>query len=139
MLLVFIAAYSSAGAQKNQFFDINEHLQKKSAEKLKKVEPKIPFVFLQKINRAKNLTILPTQSKTYTLPNGDRVITNHGYNMPIIVSDMQRFKLMPNAGEDYLTNNFYIPGQPKFNDIPNGAYELPLPNTLLELLKKKSK
>ncbi len=151
LLLICVVAFTSAQAQ----FDINEHLKKKQEVRIKKAEkikerknkmfnpicdgsgwgkPK-PSTSLPKINQFKSLT-LPAQTITLTLDNFDKVIVYPQYNMPVVTTDMKQLKTMPNAGEDYFAKNFYVPGKRKYNDIPNGAAELTLPNKLQELLDK---
>ncbi len=131
LLVICVVTFTSAQAQ----FDINEHLKKKQTERTKKIEQKIPSTLLPKKNQFKSLT-LPTQSITFTLNNGDKVLINPQYNMPVVVTDIRQFKTMHNAGEDYFAKNFYVPGQQKYNVIPNGADEMTLPNKLQELLDK---
>lgn len=151
LLLISVVAFTSASAQ----FDINDHLKKKQEERSKEGaknkmrEQKIfkpicdgsgwgkakPSNSLPKINQFKSLS-LPTQSITFTLNNGDKVIINPQYNMPVVVTDIRQFKTMPNAGNDYFAKNFYVPGQRKYNDIPNGADEMVLPNKIQEFLDK---
>lgn len=131
LLVMGVFTFTSASAQ----FDIKEHLKKKQEKKTTKVENKYLPTSLPKISGIYKV-YTPAQSKAHILPNGDRVITNPQYNMPIVVTDIKGFKTMPNAGEDYFAKNFYIPGQQNFNDIPNGAAEWVLPNKLQELLDK---
>ncbi len=151
LLVICVITFTSAQAQ----FDIKEHLKKKQEEIIKKAEkikerqnkmfkpicdgsgwgkPK-PSTSLPKINQFKSLT-LPTQSITFTLDNGDKVIINPQYNMPVVTTDMKQLKTMPNPGEDYFAKNFYVPWQRKYNDIPNGADEMVLPNKIQEFLDK---
>lgn len=126
LLFICVFAFTSVNAQ----FDINEHLKKKSVERIEKTEKEKPILLLRKLNRLIYFGSTSNQSKSYTLPNGDRIITNPLFNMPVVVTDIKRFQIMPNPGEDYFAKNFYVPGQQKFNDIPNGAAELPLPKKL---------
>lgn len=139
LLFVSVVAFTSANAQ----FDINEHLKKKQKERFKeakKIKENLRKIFPPICDGSGWVKPIPSTHPgkiKFTLPNGDLVVTNPAYNMPVVVTDIKRFRIMQNAGEDYFAKNFYDPGQQKFNDIPNGASELPLPDILQELLKNK--
>ncbi len=131
LLFICVVAFTSANAQ----FDISELLKRKQAERIEK--DKANFRNITSCWGKVQKSPVSIFKKKFTLPNGDWVITNPAYNMPIVVTDIKRHTITPNAGEDYFAKNFFVPGQPKFNDIPNGAAELPLPKTLQELLENK--
>lgn len=138
LLFICVIAFTSANAQ----FDINVHLKKKQEERLRKeekIKEKLTKMFPPICDGSSwgkpKPSTLPGKIK-FILPNGDMVVKNPAYNMPVVVTDIKRFRIMPNAGEDYFAKNFYVPGQPKFNDIPNGAAEVSLPKKLQELLNK---
>lgn len=133
-LLTAVVAFAAADAQQAELFDVSKHLQQR------KKGATISFPsYLQQNSLQNRSQHLPLQQQSYTLPNGDKVATSPGYRMPIISTEINRYKTMPNPGEDYFVKEFYVPGQPKFNDIPNGAAELPLPKKLADLLKNKSR
>ena len=114
-----IIAVSAASAQENEFFDINRYLlQKQSLEKLqneKSNTPELPFS-------------RPSDTYSYLLPNGDKVVQMRGYNMPCVQPKNWPLTTMPNLkGTNDLAMTFpFI--RPAPGAIPNPGKGL-LPNT----------
>ena len=80
-----IAAFTSASAQQNDLFDIQQHLLKKSADNNKLVKKKnidLPFIY-------NPLQINNSPVDSYTLSNGDKVVILKLDNMPCVQPDMQ--------------------------------------------------
>jgi hypothetical protein len=125
-LLFGIAAFSAASAQQNDLFDIQKHLQKKQAEDQKDDVIKLRPPFLKTVGPYSNSYMANRPELTYTLPNGDKVITLGQDNMPCIVPDMSLFKAMPNPGYDGnpYGNNLLSMRQRQPGQIPNGAMPL---------------
>lgn len=110
-----IAAFTSASAQQNDLFDIQQHLLKKSADNNKLVEKKnidLPVIY-------NPLHINNNPIDSYTLSNGDKVVISRLDNMPCVQPDMQQFQRMPNIAYQEKFNfstQQLLPGQ-----IPNGS------------------
>ena len=110
-----IAAFTSASAQQNDLFDIQQHLLKKSADNNKLVKKKnidLPFIY-------NPLQINNSPVDSYTLSNGDKVVILKLDNMPCVQPDMQQFQRMPNIAYQEKFNFStlqLLPGQ-----IPNGS------------------
>jgi hypothetical protein len=112
-LFIGINSFYSVNGQQKELFDIDRHLQNKSTKKapLKLYDkPAIEF----KSNR-NHFTL------NYMLPNGDKVFTSPGYNMPVIIPGNSLVYNMP---------TLYIPGfkdslQKQRNYIPNPAIKKP--------------
>lgn len=66
----------------------------------------LPYSFSKKLN-------IP--GKSFTLANGDKVISLPFSNMPCIITDMHQFEVMPNPG------NVFNVKQRQKGLIPNGA------------------
>lgn len=127
MLIFGIAIFSSVSAQQRDLFDINAHLQKKSAagkKAAKKLSIPLPFRH-HVIITAPSLT--RRNLRSYTLPNGDKVIIADLDNMPCVQPDMQRFRVMPAIRPDIrqfrtmpnLSAQFiYFPGYVKADQLP---------------------
>lgn len=113
-LLFGIAVSISATAQQKDLFDIDKHIQKNQAEKLKiagkekNIAGQFPFSNNPRLN--------------YTLSNGDRVVTLPFDNMPCIVPDISQFWAMPNPGKNILAYNFNVLPKRLPGAIPNGAF-----------------
>ena len=114
-----IAAFTSASAQQNDLFDIQQHLLKKSVDYNKLNEnKKIDLAF------SKPFIYYPPQinnnpADSYTLSNGDKVVISRLDNMPCVQPDMQQFQRMPNIAYQEKFNfstQQLLPGQ-----IPNGS------------------
>jgi len=89
VFLVFgIAAFSSASAQQKDVFDIERHLQKITTGK------KLPGVNLQNQPIFEFKQLPPNLLNS--LPNGDRVTTLPGYNMPCVVPGQSYLYFTPN-------------------------------------------
>lgn len=114
IFLVFgIASFSSASAQQKDVFDIERHLQKLTTEKKK------PEVSLQRQPVFEFRQLPPILLST--LPNGDRVMTLPGYNMPCVVPGNTYLYSTPNLTA---TSQPLLPGTYKGNHpgaIPNPA------------------
>lgn len=89
--LLSVCAFSFASAQSNDLFDVNQHL-KKINEKSKVESEK------QIIRNPFSINI----DTSFYLPNGDKVVTLQGYNMPCVVPDMSQFQSMPVAGKSFV-------------------------------------
>jgi len=65
----------------------------------------------------------PETEKLEALPlaNGDKIIINSAYKMPVISTDMSQFHVMPNPGKDLFVKNNNSMLVPKLKLIPNGA------------------
>ena len=122
-LLFGIAAFSAASAQEKDLFDIQKHLQMKQAEDKKNNTIKLVPPFLRTVAPTSNFYMPNKPELTYTLENGDKVITLGQDNMPCIVPDMSFFKSMPNSGYagNYYPNNLFTIRQRELGQIPNGA------------------
>jgi hypothetical protein len=106
-ILILIAAFTSATAQENGMFDIKKHIEKKRVEWKKQFEQK-KSAFPPQTNcwgGGRFATPIPTIS---SLLNMDKVSINPKYKMPVTVTDMKRFQLMPNPSEDYFIKNLYF-------------------------------
>lgn len=121
-LLVGIAAFSSSTAQQKELFDINKYIQKKQVEKKKAAEKEKLILHSFRTNyNTGNYYFSNKPDLTYTLSNGDRVITLLQDNMPCIVPDMKQFQTMPNGGNKVGINNYYRWKRNMPGIIPNGS------------------
>jgi len=114
-----IAAFSSASAQQNDLFDIQKHLQKKQTEDKKKAKSNSLVLPFNKPIIYTNPSLGNRQQSSYTLPNGDKVVTTSPYNMPCIQPDMRQYQTMPNVAYGNPFN--FSPLKPQPGQIPNGA------------------
>lgn len=117
-------------------FDIQNHLAIKQNKRATKIDKKKNELLLPGF-KIPSLDFFEVQSRRNVLINMDTIVINPLYNMPVITTDMSRFKVMPNIGEDYFTKENYDPYQLKPYQIPNGASELPSRKKLQNLLKQK--
>ena len=120
-LLFGIAAFSSASAQQNDLFDIQKHLQKKNVEDKKSVEKNNITLPLNRPKTYSNIYLGNKPENYYTLPNGDKVVTISGYNMPCVQPDMLQFQTMPNIANNSPFNFNYSPNRIQPGQIPNGS------------------
>jgi hypothetical protein len=112
-------SFISAIGQQDDFFDIENHLEKKSGEKryrsFNRLYPDRPNnPIFQSLNRSSQ----SMATLSHILPNGDKVYLLPMGGMPCIVPDMKQFN-MPLAGNkgDYLQS---LPGKaPQAGRIPN--------------------
>ena len=118
-LLFGIAAFSSASAQKD-LFDIRKHIVTKQAEGKKAAENKRLTLPFNKPFTLVDHSLAYRPERSWTLPNGDRVIISELDNMPCIKPDMNRFRAMPNAGTGQRIYNYY-PNKVNPGQIPNGG------------------
>jgi hypothetical protein len=111
VFLVFgIAAFSSAAAQQNDVFNIEDYLRKKNADdKAQGPGIKNPFSDpgLFKNQMAEQLL---------SMANNNPYIVPQDGSMPCIKPDMRQFNTMPNPGLGVLRSF------PKVGEIPNGAF-----------------
>jgi len=139
-LIACLTAFSFAAAQQNDFFDIQKHLQEKSAKKrLQKLSEKYfppnPETLIDKFR-----TGLPEDSHSqaklsFILPDGDKVYSLPMDHMPCIVSDKKNYAdNMPTLRDkikfySYPDKNTSAPPP---GAIPNPAY----PRRTVPLIRK---
>jgi hypothetical protein len=112
--LLSVCAFSFTSAQNKDLLDINQHLKKLNEKNKGKLEKQILlYPLLEKIRTPFSIKI----DSSYYLPNGDKVVTLPGYNMPCVVPDMKQFQTMPIAGRNLNINNYsFMPNPaPKMN------------------------
>ena len=121
-LLIGIAAFTSAKAQQKDMLDIDKFIQKKQEEKKKASEKEIPVFSFNNNYDTNHYLFFNIPNQTYTLTNGDKVITLSLDNIPCVVPDMKQFQTMPNAGSEVVINNYYYPFKRNLPGIiPNGS------------------
>jgi hypothetical protein len=108
-LLIGIIAGTAVRAQQNDLFNIEEHLKKKMAEAF--TLPSLPPSVVP-VNNQAQITVMPVQPLSFTLPNQDMVYYGNG-TMPCVVPDMKQFNTTynPVAGNKKLLTG----------PMPNGA------------------
>lgn len=119
IFLIFgLAAGTGAFAQQD-IFDINRHLQKQSKQKTFPGNTVAPYYSLQ------NQTIpgSPAPMLRYSLADGDTVVYAPGM-MPVIITDMSAFTIMPNVCPVGKIPGSNFPGKPLPGEMPNGAKPL---------------
>lgn len=109
----------AANAQQKDIFDVQDHLEKKSKGKK---EVYVKPLFNKKISANLFTGNNYNDFFPFSLSNGDKVISLPIDNMPCIIPDMKRFKIMPNISTDRnnklpeISPNDHFPGK-----IPNPA------------------
>lgn len=121
IFLILVILSAKASAQQKDLFDIDKHIQKSLQEKRKIANTdKIPYSF-GKTHSFPGSYFVNDPARTFTLANGDKVVTLPFDNMPCIVTDMSQFQVMPNFGRGNPVYNFNFLSNKIPGAIPNGA------------------
>jgi hypothetical protein len=122
-----VAAFTSASAQQNDFFDVDKHLQKKNKKLPVLSIPKTwNFSFPEFIQE--NFSVYPFNgSNNYTvLPHGNKIYSLSQDHMPCIVPDMKEWGIMPNLAYYHLSHPYNWHNKKEFGQIPNAWTKPPV-------------
>lgn len=122
--IISLGSFFFASAQQNDFFDIQKHLLKKQKEErlqklIERFIPNNPKTAIPFFNLPQN----PPQAKLIMqLPNGNKVYSLPGDNMPCIVPDMDLYAdnmiYAPQKPESFKNLQPYYRQQPETNHFP---------------------
>lgn len=122
LALTGLSVYASA--QKNDFFDIQKHLQNKSKLKKESIKTIDPNPLMGNFLITPSPKPLNSGRISHSLSNGDKVVLLSKDNMPCVVTDMrkfQRFSFPDNNSSIVFLNNTIgkIPNaiQPLYNGL----------------------